>query len=178
MKKYALFAACLFASVSLVPCLAHAQSTAEKTGVNSASGRSPKTANFTREAAISDMFEIQSSEIAAQKGDAAIKTFATQMIADHQKTATELKTYATTKSASLPTALDSSHQKMLNRLKSLNGADFNRRYKKDQVSVHKSAVSVFERYAKGGDDADLKGWASTTLPALKSHLQMAQALDK
>ena len=47
-----------------------------------------------------------------------------------------------------------------------------------QVDAHKDAVSLFERYSKGGDNADLKSWAGKTLPALKHHLEMAQALAK
>lgn len=47
-----------------------------------------------------------------------------------------------------------------------------------RVSAHKDAVSLFERYAKGGEDPKLKDWAGKTLPALKHHLEMAQALDK
>jgi putative membrane protein len=46
------------------------------------------------------------------------------------------------------------------------------------VSAHKDAVSLFERYAKGGENSKLKGWAGKTLPALQHHLEMAQALDK
>lgn len=48
----------------------------------------------------------------------------------------------------------------------------------DWTSAHKDAVSLFERYANGGDDAKLKDWAGKTLPALKHHLDMAQALDE
>ena len=47
-----------------------------------------------------------------------------------------------------------------------------------QVSAHKSAVSLFERYAKGGDNAKLKDWARKTLPHLQHHLEMAKMLDK
>jgi len=47
-----------------------------------------------------------------------------------------------------------------------------------QVSAHKDAVSLFERYAKGGENAKLKNWAGTTLPHLQHHLEMAQTLDK
>ncbi|MCC8958751.1 DUF4142 domain-containing protein [Bradyrhizobium sp. Pear77] len=47
-----------------------------------------------------------------------------------------------------------------------------------EVSAHKDAVDLFERYAKGGDNADLKNWAGKTLPVLKHHLEMAQNLDK
>jgi putative membrane protein len=37
-------------------------------------------------------------------------------------------------------------------------------------------VSLFERYANGGDNSELKDWARKTLPALKNHLEMAQEL--
>jgi putative membrane protein len=47
-----------------------------------------------------------------------------------------------------------------------------------QVSAHKDAVSLFERYARGGDSAKLKDWAGKTLPALQHHLQMAEQMDK
>ena len=47
-----------------------------------------------------------------------------------------------------------------------------------QVSAHKDAVSLFERYGKGGDNAELKTFANETLPTLKEHLKMAQDLEK
>ena len=47
-----------------------------------------------------------------------------------------------------------------------------------QVSAHKDAVSLFERYAKGGEDAKLKDWADKTLPALRHHLEMAEDMNK
>lgn len=46
-----------------------------------------------------------------------------------------------------------------------------------QVTAHNDAVSLFERYAKGGDNAELKGWAVKTLSALQHHLYMAQDLS-
>ena len=53
-----------------------AQSIGEKTGVNSVLGVAPTTADFVKEAAISDMFEIQSSQLAQERGNAAEKSFA------------------------------------------------------------------------------------------------------
>ena len=86
---------------------AFAQSAAEKTGVNSVLGIAPKTADFIKEAATSDMLEIESSKIAQQKGSADEKTFAGQMIADHTKTSSELKGLVSgDMSAAVPTALD------------------------------------------------------------------------
>src|SRR5262245_8513232 len=42
----------------------------------------------------------------------------------------------------------------------------------------KDAVSLFERYAKGGEDTTLKDWAGKAFPAPQHHLQMAKTLDK
>jgi putative membrane protein len=49
---------------------AFAQSVGEKTGVNSALGIAPKTEDFIKEAATSDMLEIEAAKIAQQKGGA------------------------------------------------------------------------------------------------------------
>jgi putative membrane protein len=157
-----------------------AQSTGEKTGINSTLGITPTTPDFVKEVAISDMFEIESSKLAQQKGNAGEKTFASQMVSDHTKTSTELKGMVTggKVKADLPTALDSSHQSKLDKLKGESGKDFSSDYDSMQVSAHKDAVSLFERYAKGGENADLKNWAGKTLPTLKHHLDMAQSLKK
>lgn len=155
-----------------------AQSTAEKTGINSALGVAPKTEDFVKQVSISDMFEIEAGKIAQTKANGPSQTFAGQMIADHTKTSTELKGLLTEGKvkAVAPGALDDAHQKKLDKLKELDGAAFNKQYNSDQVSAHKDAVDLFERYAKGGDNAALKDWAGKTLPALKHHLQMAQEL--
>jgi putative membrane protein len=63
-----------------------AQSIGEKTGVNSTLGISPATEDFVKQAAVSDMFEIQSSKLAQERGNAAEKSFAAIMIKDHEKT--------------------------------------------------------------------------------------------
>src|ERR1700733_8319345 len=157
-----------------------AQSVGEKTGVNSQLGIAPSTADLVKEVAISDMFEIDSSKLAQDKGNALEKTFASQMVTDHTKTTTELKGLVSSGKvkADLPSALDSSHQSKLDKLRGESGKDFSSDYDSMQVSAHKDAVSLFERYAKGGDNADLKDWAGKTLPALKHHLEMAESLKK
>lgn len=157
-----------------------AQSLGEKTGVNSALGVAPTTADFVKEVAISDMFEIESNKLAEQKGNAQEKSFAKQMVTDHTKTSAELKGLVEggKVKATLPTTLDSSHQSKLDKLKNASGKDFSSDFDTYQVSAHEDAVSLFERYAKGGDSAELKDWASKTLPALKHHLEMAKELGK
>jgi putative membrane protein len=157
-----------------------AQLVGEKTGVNSTLGIAPSTADFVKEAALSDMLEIEASKIAQQKGNAEEKQFAGQMITDHTKTSSELKAMVSggAVKAEIPTALDSSSQSKLDKLRNANPKDFAGQYDPMQVSAHKDAVSLFERYAKSGDDPKLKDWAGKTLPALKHHLEMAQAMEK
>jgi len=157
-----------------------AQSVGEKTGVNSTLGINPSTADFIKQVAISDMFEIESNKLGEQKGNAAEKSFAAQMVKDHSKTSNELKELVSSGKvkAELPTALDSSHQSKLDKLKSKTGKDFSSDFDSMQEDAHEDAVSLFERYSKGGDNADLKNWAGKTLPALKHHLEMAKALSE
>jgi putative membrane protein len=58
------------------------------------------------------MFEIQSNKLAEDKGNAAEKAFAAQMVTDHTKTSTELKGLVSSGKVKeeLPTTLDSSYQ--------------------------------------------------------------------
>jgi putative membrane protein len=175
MKRLIIALGCmLFAGPAL------AQSAGEKTGVNSALGISPSTADFVKEVAISDMFEIESNKLAQAKGNTAEKSFASQMVTDHTTTSTELEALVSggKVKAELPAGLDSSHQNKLDKLKGASGKDFSSDFDSMQVSAHKDAVSLFERYANGGENADLKNWAGKTLPTLKHHLEMAQGLEK
>jgi putative membrane protein len=156
-----------------------AQSAGEKTGVNSVLGIAPKTADFIKEAAMSDMLEIEAAKVAQQKGNATEKTFAGQMITDHTKTSSELKGLVTGEMQSaIPASLDDSSQKKLDKLRDAKPEDFASEYDPMQVSAHKDAVSLFERYAKGGEDPKLKDWAGKTLPALQHHLEMAQDMNQ
>lgn len=176
MQRIAILAAAALSIAS--PALA--QSVGEKSGINSTLGVAPTTADFVNEVAISDMFELQSNKLGEERGNALEKTFAAMMVKDHTKTSDELK--AMVKSgdvkAELPTQLDSGHQSKLDKLGGYKGDDFTSEFASQQVSAHKDAVNLFERYAKGGDNPKLKDWAGKTLPALHHHLEMAQALKK
>jgi putative membrane protein len=160
--------------------LAQAQSVGEKTGVNSALGISPTTQDFVTEAANSDMMEIAAAKLAQEKGNADEKKFAEQMVTDHTKTTNDIKGMVERGDvkAEIPATLDSSHQSKLDKLRDAKADNFSSDYDSMQVSVHKDAVSLFERYSKSGDNPKLKDWAGKTLPTLRHHLEMAQSLDR
>jgi putative membrane protein len=166
--------------LALASPAAAAESITEKTGVNSALGVAPKTQDFVTEAAVSDMTEIAAAKIALLKGDGDEKQFADQMVKDHTQTSTELKALVSSGDvqATLPTAPNSASQKQIDKLNAATPADFRSEYDPMQVSAHKSAVSLFERYAKGGDNVKLRDWAQKTLPHLQHHLDMANMLDQ
>lgn len=175
MRKLAAVAVCLALAG---PALA--QSTSEKVGANSLLGISPSTADFVTQAAISDMFEIQSSQLALQQSDEPTKAFAKQMITDHEKTAGEIKAMIQggKVQAQIPTTLDSTHQNKLDTLKGLKSVEFTKQYHTDQVTGHKNTVDLYKRYAAEGDNPELKAFASKHLPHLEQHLTKAQELNK
>lgn len=136
-------------------------------------------ADFVQKAAISDMFEIQSSQLAMQKKpDADTKPFAQKMMKDHKKTSSELKAVLKKAKvdAQIPTQLDAEHQAKLDQMKNLSGTEFDRAYDMAQQEGHRKAVALFEAYAQGGDNPQLKQWAAKTLPHLKQHMSMAEKL--
>ena len=142
--------------------------------------KAPTSEDFVKTVAISDMFEIQASQVALSKQpDADTKPFAEKMIVDHQQTSKELKSLVDSGKVkvALPTALDAEHQKMLDDLRSKTGKDFDRAYDQGQVQAHEQAVALFEKYAESGDNPELKQWAAKTLPHLKEHLAMAKKLS-
>ena len=127
----------------------------------------PSAQDFVNKVAISDMFEIQSSQMALSKQpDADTKPFAEKMIQDHQKTSSELKALVggSMVKLTLPAALDSEHQRMLDELNAKSGKDFDTSYDQIQVKAHRDAVALFEAYSKSGEDSELKTWAGKTLP--------------
>ena len=81
--------------------------------------------DFVNKVAISDMFEIQSSQLALSKqADEDTKPLAQKMVQDHQKTSSELKAVVEGSMVKLilPATMDSEHQKMLNDLQAKDAA--------------------------------------------------------
>jgi putative membrane protein len=164
------------ASLAQTPAPRPPQSSPAATG---ATQSAPSAEDFVNKVAISDMFEIQSSQLALSKQpDKDTKPFAQRMVTDHQKTSKELKSLVDggKVKATLPSGLDAEHQKMLDDLKMKNGKEFDQSYDQIQVKAHQDAVALFNVYAKGGDDPELKKWVAKTLPNLERHLTMAQKL--
>jgi len=149
-------------------------------GAASAATLGRTTEGFVTNAAISDMFEIQSSRLAMEKSqNAELKRMAQQIIADHERTSGELKTAAgSAQGVTVPTAMDERRQGMIDNLRQAPAEQFDRVYLAQQTAAHNEAVTLYRTYGENGDNQQLKAFATKTLPALQNHLQMAQAMER
>jgi putative membrane protein len=160
-----------------------AASPAAGLGAAATRGDAMTAAGFARTAAMSDLYEMEASRLAEQRSqNAQVKQFAQHMIRDHQKTTTELKGMVPqlqgVTASQLPTSLDQQHQTLVQQLQGAQGAEFDRTFARQQVQAHQTAVDLFRSYAQSGDNAQLKQWASRTLPSLEEHLREAQQLQR
>jgi putative membrane protein len=147
--------------------------TLKKTGAPDFSGDT----KFAVAIANGGMTEIKLSELALKHGSAkSIKDFAKIMVKDHTAAAEELKATASKKGIALPEKLSDKSQSAYDDMSKKSGADFDKAYIAQMVSDHSDAVSAFDSEAKNGNDADLKAWATKTLPTIMHHLDMAKAI--
>ncbi len=128
---------------------------------------------FMTKAAVGGMAEVELGKVAQQKAASdQVKQFGSQMVDDHTKANDELKQIASAKSVTLPAALDAKHQAVMTKLQKLSGASFDRAYMAEMQKDHKEDIALFEKESHSGKDADLKGFATKTLPTLKDHMKM------
>jgi len=133
---------------------------------------------FARRVAACDLFEIQSSGLAdARAASDDIKSFARQLIADHDKAAADLETAAQQSGMTLAVpALDRRQQAALRTLAGTKGRRFDEAFATAQMQAHREAVRMFSSYAGTGDLEPFKSFAAAQLPALQQHLAQAEKL--
>jgi putative membrane protein len=133
---------------------------------------------FIEEATEGGLAEVELGKLAQQKSQSTmVKEFGARMVQDHGKANDELKEIAESKGVQLPGAPDKSHQKDMDKLSKLSGAQFDREYAAHMLSDHRKDVSEFKKAADKSKDGDLKAFAGKTLPTLQEHLTMAQNLN-
>lgn len=146
-------------------------SSAKTTSSNASIAVDKDDADFAVKAADGGMTEVAYAKVALQKAtNPQVKEFAQMMITDHTKANMELMALAKTKNITLPSAPSKDHQKVIDDASKKSGADFDKTYVNDMVSDHKEDVSLFQKASKDCKDADLKAFATKTLPVLQSHM--------
>jgi putative membrane protein len=136
-------------------------------------------AKFATDAANGGMAEVAVAKVAEQKAvNPQVKKFAEMMVKDHSKANEELMAIAKTKNITLPAEPSEDKQKELKDLSAKSTTDFDKAYVDAMVDGHKKTISMFEDAAKNCKDADLKAFATNTLPIIKGHLTEIEAIKK
>ena len=133
--------------------------------------------DFINTAAPGGMAEVELGKMAASKAqNAEVKAFGQKMVEDHSKAGEELKQLAAQKKVKLSPDLLPAHKQLMEKLSKLSGADFDKEYVAAMVEAHEKDVAAFENVSKTAADADVKAFATKTLPTLKMHLEMIKAM--
>jgi putative membrane protein len=134
-------------------------------------------ADFAKEAAQGGMAEVKLGQLAEDKGTSdQVKAFGKRMVDDHSKAGDNLKAAATQSSITLPDGISAKDQALYDRLSKLSGTEFDQAYAKAMLHDHMHDIAAFRSESNNGKDANLKQFASTTLPTLQSHMKDARAM--
>ena len=134
--------------------------------------------SFLKDAAEAGNAEVDASKTALDKSSSAdVKTFAQMMVDDHGKAGAELKTLAEQKGVKVPDSPSVAKKTEIKMLSERKGSSFDQHYAESiGVKAHQDTIKLFQKEVDKGTDADVKAWASKTLPTLQHHLEAAQAL--
>ena len=133
---------------------------------------------FANTVAASDLYEIESAKLAADKAsNADVKSLAQHIRTDHEKSSAELKSAAGTANISVAPKLDAEKQGMLDQLKTAaRGADFDKLYVEQQKTAHQKALDLLRGYSSRGDNEALKAFATKASGVVKNHLDQANSI--
>ncbi len=160
-------------------CLALCCLTASAQKEHAAKGETMTDQHFVDMAAQTDMLEAHLGQMAAnQAASADVKTFAEMLVTDHTADYQQLTALAAKDSLTVPTALNAEHNKMIAPFEKLKGAAFDSRYIHTMIAGHTEAIGVYTKESTDAQNADVKAYASATLPTLQKHLDGAKNLQK
>jgi len=162
-------AACLVALVVAVPLWAADNKTDAK--------GSDADKAFAEKAWMGNMAEIKMGQMAAKMATRDdVKAYAKMLADDHTKANQKLKDVLGKKNITLGNTEPKDLKEHMDKLSSSKGADFDAAYLRDMVEDHEKDIKLYEDYIKNATDSDLKGYATTVLPTIKEHLEMAKKL--
>ena len=125
----------------------------------------------------SGQYEISAGAKAESKSNnSSIRTLAQHIVADHLKANSQLTNLASRKGLRIPVYPSVEQASMLAQLDSLSGVEFDNEFLRQQRTTHEQAISLLSAASNSADDRDLRDWATSTLPTIKSHFDMVNKL--
>jgi putative membrane protein len=137
-------------------------------------------AGYVTQAAASDLYEIQSSQIAQSKAQRPeVREFAQMLITHHTQTTAALTAAARASGMTPPPpALTPMHREMIEQLQTAAAAGFDELYLGQQVPAHEMALALHQTYASDGDTPALRTAATAAVPIIQQHLTRARELNR
>ncbi len=133
---------------------------------------------FVLEAANAGMLEVELGNMAQQNAEnPRVKAFGEMMVRDHSAANNELKSLASAKNLMLPDSLSKKQRDHVESMRKMTGKSFDSHYIDMMAKDHDKVVQKFEKASTSATDADLKAWATKTLPVLRTHLDSAKAIN-
>ncbi len=128
------------------------------------------------EIAMGGMMQLEVSKEALKMAkNPEVRTLAEAEVEEQTGLAAKLKEVAAAKKVTLPEKADEKTTKELAKLHGLSGAEFDKAYLQDSgIGGHKLLKATMEKVESKAADATLKTLATTTLPLIKTHLQVAE----
>lgn len=143
-------------------------------GLASAHALAASSDDFVDAATEAGIAEVVTGNLAKEKSqNDEIKTFAQQMVTDHTQANQKLGDIARKLDISVPddAAMTDKVKKMILEWRD---ESFDKSYINNQVDAHEKTVELFKKEAASSDKAELKAFASETLPKLEQHLEHAK----
>ena len=135
--------------------------------------------DYVAQAAASDQYEIQSSEmVLKQTKNETVRSFARKMISDHTISSKKLIGVATTASLSVPgTGLRGTQQTNLAALRDA-GTNMDQTYINQQRAAHAEAIALHQGVAENSAmPGSLSGFAKEVLPRIQEHARMLDSMN-
>jgi putative membrane protein len=102
-----------------------------------------------------------------------VKELGKMMVTEHGKALIDLKALADKKQITIPASITEDGQEAYKKLADKKGKDFDKEYCDMMVQGHKEAIEKFEKASTDAVDADIRSWAASMVPSLRTHLDHA-----
>lgn len=150
---------------------------ADTVGMRSANPAPTNRIAYVDLASASDLFEIQSSQLAlARSQNNNMRQFAQMMVDHHNQTTDQLNAAARASGTTPAPRMTPMQVQMMTELQQAQPGNFDRVYMRQQVRAHEMALAMHANYARAGDTPALRATAAAAVPIVTQHLARARQL--
>jgi putative membrane protein len=139
----------------------------------------PDTEAYVRNAALGDLYEIRSAEIALERAGAdEVLQLAQMILDDHTRMQTDMTRLLLDANLPItpPAELDARRQGLIDSLNAASDDAFDRVFLEQQASAHMEALALHNSYANDGENEALAAFAADAVPVLEQHIDAVTGL--